>query len=45
MHGCGFLWTYFPHWTDVKCGGEEHTLLENWNDDNKLKILIKKTYN
>ena len=45
MHGCGFLWTYFPHWTEVKCGGEEHTLLENWNDDNKLKTLIKKTYN
>lgn len=45
MHGCGFLWTYFPHWTEVKCGAEEHTLLENWNDDNKLKTLIKKTYN
>ena len=20
MHGCGFLWTYFPHWVDVRCG-------------------------
>ena len=44
MHGCGFLWTYFPHWVDVKCGNETNTLLENWGNDEKLKKLIKKTY-
>ena len=44
MHGCGFLWTYFPHWIEVKCGDAKYTLLENWNDDEKLKTLIKKTY-
>lgn len=44
MHGCGFLWTYFPHWIDVKCGNETNTLLENWNNDEKLYKLIEKTY-
>lgn len=45
MHSCGFLWTYFPHWVDVKCGDAEKTLAENWNDDNKLRELIRKTWN
>lgn len=44
MHSCGFLWTYFPHWVEVKCGSEKNSLLENWNDDEKLKALILKTY-
>lgn len=44
MHCCGFLWTYFPHWIEVKCGDAKTTLLENWNDDDKLKSLIRKTY-
>jgi hypothetical protein len=44
MHSCGFLWTYFPHWVDVRCGDEINSLIDNWNDDNKLKTLIKKTY-
>lgn len=44
MHSCGFLWTYFPHWVQVRCGGETNSLLENWEDDNKLKTLIRKTY-
>ncbi|MGL5328957.1 MAG: DNA methyltransferase [Peptostreptococcaceae bacterium] len=44
MHSCGFLWTYFPHWVNVKCGSETNSLLDNWNNDNKLKTLIKKTY-
>ena len=44
MHGCGFLWTYFPHWIEVKCGDAKYTLLENWNDNEKLKTLIRKTY-
>lgn len=44
MHGLGFLWTYFPHWKEIKCGGADNTLIENWNNDEKLKKLIKKTY-
>jgi hypothetical protein len=44
MHSCGFLWTYFPHWIDVKYK-DNKTLTELWNDDNKLLSLIEKTYN
>ena len=43
MHSCGFLWTYFPHWIDVSCN-DDSSLRENWNDDDKLRALIKKTY-
>lgn len=43
MHSCGFLWTYFPHWIDVKYGNQK-TIRELWCDDEKLKELIKKTY-
>lgn len=43
MHSCGFLWTYFPHWIDVQCN-DDKSLRDNWNDDNKLRALIKKTY-
>lgn len=45
MHSCGFLWTYFPHWVDVKCGNATKTLRENWENDDKLKQLIRKTWN
>lgn len=44
MHGCGFLWTYFPHWITIKCGNDK-SVIENWNDDEKLKTLIRKTFN
>jgi len=44
MHGCGFLWTFFPHWIDVKYKTEQKTLRENWDDDEKLRSLILKTY-
>jgi 16S rRNA G966 N2-methylase RsmD len=43
MHSCGFLWTYFPHWIDVKYNNQK-TIKELWQDDNKLKELIRKTY-
>lgn len=43
MHGLGFLWTYFPHWVDIKCGGDS-SVAENWNDEDKLRTLIEKTY-
>ena len=43
MHGCGFLWTYFPHWNTVRCGGDKKSVLEHWNDDKELYTLIRKT--
>ena len=42
MHSCGFLWSYFPHWIDVKYGNQK-TIRELWNDDKKLRELIEKT--
>lgn len=44
MHSCGFLWTYFPHWIEVRCKNDM-SLIDNWNDDIKLYSLIEKTYN
>ena len=44
LTGIGILWTYFPHWVDVKCGADKKSLQELWNDDENLKKLIKKTY-
>ena len=43
MNGCGFLWTYFPHWIEIPCGNDT-ALIDNWNDDDKLRALIRKTY-
>ena len=43
MVGCGVLWTYFPHWIDVKCN-DSPSVSDVWNDDEKLKALIRKTY-
>ena len=43
MVGCGFLWTYFPHWVDVKYWND-NSLMENWNNDDLLRKLIEKTY-
>jgi hypothetical protein len=43
MHGLGFLWTYFPHWVDIKCGADK-SVADNWNDEDKLRTLIEKTY-
>ena len=43
MHSLGFLWTYFPHWVDVKFD-DSNSLMDNWNNDKKLRDLIRKTY-
>lgn len=43
MVGCGVLWTYFPHWIDVRCN-DSPSVSGVWNDDEKLKVLIRKTY-
>ena len=42
MVGCGFLWSYFPHWVDVKTWNSE-SVADNWKDDAKLHKLIEKT--
>lgn len=44
MLGCGFLWTYFPHWINVTYNGGTESVASCWNDDEKLRALIKKTY-
>lgn len=44
LTGQGILWTYFPHWIDVKCGTDKYSLAERWKNDNDVKKLIKKTY-
>jgi tRNA1(Val) A37 N6-methylase TrmN6 len=44
MHSCGFLWTYFPHWNTIECGSSK-SVIDCWNDDDKLKELLRKTYN
>lgn len=42
-NGYGWLWSYFPHWIDVKYGNDK-TIQELWDDDLRLKELIRKTY-
>lgn len=44
MLGQGVLWAYFPHWIEITCGTDKNSLEDLWNDDDKLKKLIKKTY-
>lgn len=44
MTGIGVLWTYFPHWIEIPCGSDTQSLKEMWDNDEKLKKLIKKTY-
>ncbi len=38
----GFLFSYFPHWIEVQCGSSR-SLKECWDNDDKLKLLIRKT--
>ena len=38
----GFLFSYFPHWIEVQCGNS-WSLKQCWDNDEKLKSLIKKT--
>ena len=45
MHGLSLAWTYFSHWVDVVCGGSKMSPIEYWNNDDKLKEIIRKTWN
>jgi len=44
MHGLSLAWTYFPHWVEVECGGGKMKPIDYWNDDDKLKEIIRKTW-
>ena len=44
MIGCGYLWTFFPHWVDVTYSMSSKSFMDCWNDDEKLRTLIEKTY-
>lgn len=41
MVGCGFLWSYFPHWVKVSTPTSE-SLEDAWLNDDKLKSLMRK---
>jgi hypothetical protein len=45
MHGLSLAWTYFPHWVDVICGSSKLSPIEYWNRDDKLREIIRKTWN
>ncbi len=44
MHGLSLAWSYHPHWVDVVCGSSKFSPIEYWNNDEKLKEIIKKTW-
>jgi len=45
MHGLGLAWSYFPHWVEVSCGNNKMRPIDYWNSDEKLKEIIRKTWN
>lgn len=45
MHGLSLAWTYFPHWVDVVCGSSKMSPIEYWENDDKLREIIRKTWN
>lgn len=44
MHGLSLAWSYFPHWVEVECGGNKMKPIDYWNNDDKLKEVILKTW-
>lgn len=44
MTGCGFLWTFFPHWVETKTYNSK-SVKDSWGDEELLKKLINKVYN
>ena len=44
MHCLSLAWTYFPHWVEVECGTNTMKPIDYWNDDDKLKEIIRKTW-
>lgn len=43
MNGLRLAWSYFPHWVNIKCGNMV-TPMENFNDDKRLKSVLKKVW-
>lgn len=41
MHGCGYLWTFFPDWVNTKPTGGR-SFIECWNDDALYSKLMEK---
>ena len=44
MHALRLAWNYFPHWVDVQCGSSPMPPIGFFNDDDKLKGIIRKTW-
>ena len=45
MHALRLAWTYFePHFWKVKCGNAKMSAWDNFQDDEKLKKVIRKTW-
>ena len=44
MHCLRLAWNYFPHWVDVRCGSSKMSPMEYFNDDEKLRGIIRKTW-
>ena len=44
MHALRLAWTYFPHWVDVQCGSSKMPPIGFFNDDEKLRGIIRKTW-
>ena len=44
MHCLRLAWTYFPHWVNIKCGSSKMPPIDYFNDDKKLKGIIRKTW-
>ena len=45
MHCLRLAWTYFPHFWTIQCGGAKYTPMHIYNDDDKFKSAIRKTWN
>lgn len=45
MHCLALAWSYFPHWVEVQCGNSKLQPIDYWNNDDKLKEIIRKTWN
>ena len=45
MHCLRLAWTYFPHFWTIQCGGAKYTPMDIYNDDDKFKSAIRKTWN
>ena len=43
MNGLRLAWSYFPQFWDVPCGNAKTTPMQNFNDDDKLREVIRKT--